>query len=201
MSAHQPIRTLNMKTAIITTAFLGVFAAASHGQAIFEFDNLYAPTRIGSIDGPLAGTGIWSQALAGQTPNSLAPVGVPVEYGPMATGTLFGGFLEPPNLQVCAFAYVKMVAWDGTLWGQSLAAVPTSQLGMTDTVPVFMSNAGLETCGPIQIPRFTQAAVVPIPEPSALALAVMAGAGVMLFCGCRKRIARLPAGGTHQRAQ
>jgi hypothetical protein len=176
-----------MKIAIITTTFLAAFAAASHGQAIFEFENVFAPTRIGSIDGPLAGTGIWSQALAGQTPDSLAPVGVPVEYGPMAAGIVPPQLVEPPNLQVCATAYVKMVAWDGTLWGQSLASVPRSQLGMTDTVPVFMSNAGLETCGPIQITRFNQAAVVPVPEPSVLGIATAAGLGCWLFGGVLRR--------------
>jgi len=190
-----------MKIAIITTTFVAAFAAASQGQAIFEFENVFAPTRIGSIDGPLAGTGIWSQALVGQTPDSLAPVGVPVEYGPMAGGILPPELLEPPNLQVCAFAYVKMVAWDGTLWGQTLATVPVSQLGMTDTVPVFMSNAGLETCGPPRIPRFTQPAVVPVPEPFVLAIALVGGLGTILFCGSRKRFAHGSGCPRHRREE
>jgi len=89
-----------------------------------------------------------------------------------------------------------MLAWDGTRWGTVLSGVPKDQFGMTDTVPVYV--AGLFGQPPFP-PHFTQSAIVPIPEPSAFGIAVLAALGALLVFGVRKRLARQSAGMTHRR--
>src|SRR5260370_37726684 len=159
----------NMKTTMFLGAWLVLLAPTGNAQGVFLSDNRTAPTRIGSIDGPLAGTNILGQMLVGLSPTSLAPVGVPVAHSaaPGFEGVAFGGILQVASVPVCEFAYVEMVAWDGRLWGQSLAAVPSSQLGMTDTVRVFLGQPASQPdlCGPVQRPFLPQPAVVPVPAP------------------------------------
>lgn len=67
-----------------------------------------------------------------------------------------------------------MLAWDGDLWGTTLADVPTDQLGRTDAVQVVLAH--LDNA---MYPRFTQPVIVPDPEPSVLAMTVMGG-GLLL---------------------
>ena len=146
------------------------------GQGVFDFFNDTAPTHLGTFDGPLAGQGIWAQALGGFTTNSLMPVGVPVEHG--AGGLLsYIQEIQVPWAPPRAIIFVQMAAWDGTLWGTSFTAVPANQIGFTDVVSV-----GLVTpTGNTQSPQFTQPAIVPaVPEPSVLVLAVLGGA-ILIF--------------------
>ena len=191
----QPISSTvaNMKTTMFLGAWLVLLAPTGYAQGVFLFDNRTAPTHIGSIDGPLAGTNILAQMLVGLSPTSLAPVGVSVAHSAASgyEGLVFGGIVAAPNVPPCEFAYVEMVAWDGRLWGGSLAAVPMSQLGMTDTVRVFLAQpANQPDCGPVFRPLFTQPAVVPVPEPSAVAIAVMGGLGPIVFFAVRRRLGR-----------
>ena len=55
------------ETLLLSTLF-------SYGQGTFLFFNGTAPTRIGSIEGPLAGAGIWAQMLVGRTSEDLQAV-------------------------------------------------------------------------------------------------------------------------------
>ncbi len=174
-------------------AWLVLLAPTGYAQGVFLFDNRTAPTRIASIDGPLAGTNILAQMLVGLSPTSLAPVGVSVAHSAASgyEGLVFGGIVAAPNVPPCEFAYVEMLAWDGRLWGQSLAAVPSSQLGMTDTVPVFFAQpANQPDCGPVFRPLFTQPAVVPVPEPSGFAIAGVFGLVALAFQCVRTRLQR-----------
>ncbi len=180
-----------MKRLSILVIIVVLDAADSHAQGLFEFYNIYAPTRIGSTDGPLAGPGIWAQMLAGASPESLAPVGIPVQHydrSGLPTGLAFGGGLAVPNVPPYQTAFVEMLAWDGTRWGTALSGVPREQLGMTDIVPVVLANPdfGLSPLAP----RFTQSAIVPVPEPSTLAIAVILGFGALLLCRVRARLGR-----------
>ncbi len=129
-------------------------------QGEFLASNASAPTRLGTIDGPFAGPGIWGQFLAGPTVESLQPIGVSMEHYPNGA---VAGMASVAGVPCGAIAQVQMVAWDGTIWGTSLAGVPANQLGRTDIVPVNLS------CDPFPFvgPSFTRAAVVPpVPEPS-----------------------------------
>ena len=49
--------------------------ARGYSQGQFLFYNGTAPTRIGTVDGPLAGPGFWAQMLAGATASDLVLVG------------------------------------------------------------------------------------------------------------------------------
>jgi hypothetical protein len=140
-----------------------------HGQGQFVFYNLSAPTRLVSIDGPLAGPGIWAEMLAGRTPDRLSPLGFPAQH--FGDGLVVGFNLTVQGIDCFETAYIQMVAWDGRLWGTSLEGVPADQLGRTDIVPHML------TCYPLPVysPMFTQPAIVPIPEPSVVMLGILAG--------------------------
>ena len=153
------------------------------GQGEFVAYNGTALTRIGSLDGPFAGPGIWGQFLAGSNVDALMPVGMALEHrGHGAVGGP-GSIIIVPGIPCGAHAFVEFVAWDRNQWGTSLAGVPFDQLGRTDIVPHLLS------CLPFAIatPQFTQPAIVPIPEPSVWALAALSGA---LSCW---RVGRRPA--------
>ncbi len=105
-------------------------------SACFPFTNDSAPTRFGSLDGPLAGPGIWAQALVGLTLDNLAPLGVPTEH--VGDGYIQYEQICPPfaNPGGWGWVYVQLAAWDGRVWGTNFTNVPTNQLGHTDTVQV-----------------------------------------------------------------
>jgi len=178
-----------MKTAIVLGMFLLALDPAAQAQGVFDFNNNFARTRIGSIDGPLAGSGIWAQMLVGPTADNMAPVGVAVEHGSPAIGLVDGGIVAVPGMPPCTFAYLEMVAWDGQLWGTSLSAVPANRLGMTDTVRVLLGGGPIP-CEAIPIPFFRQPAVVPVPEPSGLAITVVCGLVALGFHAVRMRLGR-----------
>jgi len=163
--------------AFIQTLLLGIGTVlSSHAQGTFILSNETAFTRLGSIDGPFAGPGIWGQALGGFTVDSLTPLGSPVEHrvgGPLA----FFPTIIVPWAGIGERIYVQMVVWDGTVWGNSLASVPTDQLGHTDTVPIFL----VSPTSPQFFPQFTQPAVVPVPEPSVFSLIGLNGLALLLF--------------------
>ena len=130
------------------------------------------PTRIGSVDGPLAGPEIYGQLLVGPTPNSLEPIWMAISH--FQDGTIAAPGLVTVSNVPCesfAIAYVQMVAWDSRLWGTNLAGVPVDQLGRTDVVPHEL-DCGVDPA--YSAPQFTMAAIVPIPEPPPWALALLA---------------------------
>ncbi len=181
------MKTLNEKAskqlrlALALLLALSIAAAdwTTYGQGEFLATNGSAPTRLGSIDGPLAGPAILGQFLAGATIDSLSPIGVPVQH--RFGGTIFMDGIVP-GLGCGTIAQMQMVAWDSTVWGTSLQDVPVNQLGRTDVVPVNLSCSPFPLVGPV----FRQPAIVPpVPEPS-IWLLLMLGAFWML----RLRIGR-----------
>src|SRR5688572_6778848 len=102
-----------------------LICCALHGncQGQFLFYNGSARTRIGSMDGPLAGRGFRAQMLVGDNLSSLAPVGMPLEH---TTNGAVGGIVRVtvPDVPPDTFAYVQMVAWNGVAWGTELSGVP-----------------------------------------------------------------------------
>ena len=192
---------MTRKILLAATAFL--IGLNGRPQGLFDFDNTYALTHIGSINGPLAGPGIWAQMLAGASPDSLAPAGMPAEHLDILgvpSGRVVGAAVFVPGVPGCQTAFVEMLAWDGSRWGTVLSGVPKSQLGMTDIVPVVLAEPNGPGSHPLA-PHFTQSAVVPVPEPSTLAVAAVAGVAVLLFCGSPKRIARRSADVRRPRAE
>ena len=146
-------------------ASCGLFA-----QGVFVGVNSFARTRLGSLDGPFAGTNIVGQMLGGATPSSLQPVG-PIDYHNNGVFSVFP-YIAVPDVPPYAYAYVQMLAWDSTYWGSSLADVPNDQLGRTDVVIVQLRTG--EFPDTAFVPRFTLPAIVPpIPEPSSLALTII----------------------------
>ena len=127
-----------MKLQLVIGMIVLLLASPASGQGKFAFNNIAARTHIGSLDGPLADSDIWAEPLVGLTPETLMPLGIAVQHYaglvPRVTFTV-------PGVQPCEFAYVQMVAWDGSLWGTSLAQVPPDQLGRTDTLHIFLGGA------------------------------------------------------------
>lgn len=142
-------------------------------QGKFIYWNFGPPTRFGSIDGPLAGPEIYGQMLVGLTPDSLEPILVAIphhEGGKFGTGLLTVVPNVPCEFPDIVIVYMQMVAWDSRLWGTSLGGVPADQLGRTDVV-LHQLDCVAEVW---YAPRFTMPAIVPIPEPSPWALALLA---------------------------
>ena len=110
----------------ILILFVCVAAHSSIAQGVFTgVVGGSLRTRVGSIDGPFAGTNIGGQFLAGATTESLVPVGLP---GPHANGSIFVGTVSVTNLIPPQFIFVQLVAWDSVQWGPTFATVPTDQL-------------------------------------------------------------------------
>ena len=122
---------------------------------------------------PFAGAGIFGQALVGTNTESLTPVGFAVEHGGQ-NGYVSARLVSVPGIEGATLVYIQMVAWNGLQWGTTLDGVPENQLGRTDIVTHYLSYS----FQPSFAPQFTQGAIVPIPEPSTVALAVL-GAGAL----------------------
>jgi len=137
-------------------------------------------TRIGAADGSLAHASILAQMLVGLNMNSLTPVGVPTNH---IQGAVFGGTVTVPGIPGNTTAYMQMVAWNGDFWGSSLAGVPADQIGRTDIVPLGLTWPWQ----PSFPPRFTQGAIVPIPEPSTWLLAMLGTGAVLVARFVRRR--------------
>src|SRR5258708_5142631 len=162
-----------------TTAFLIAFSGRSQG--LFNYSTVgIVRTHVGSIDGPLAGNNIWAQMLAGTSPDALAPVAVPVQHlvlpgGP--TGWINAGTASVPGVPGGQTAYFEMLVWDGARWGTTFSLVPKDQLGMTAVVPLALYDY-FGCCGP-PAPPFTRSAIVPVPEPTTLAIGIFPAAGTV----------------------
>jgi hypothetical protein len=177
-----------MKSIAVLAAAVLVINLNARPQGYLSLDNVHAPTHLGSIDGPLAGTGIWAQFFAGATADSLAPVGAPVQhltYMGLPTGRALGGVISVPWGVPGQTAYEEMLAWDGTRWGTAFSGVPKDQFGTTDFVPVEITGVG-PGWSP-ELPPFTRSAIVPVPEPSVLGIAVIGGLGALLLRACWQR--------------
>ncbi len=161
-------------------------ARAAYSQGNFMFYNPTAPTHVGSLNGPLAGPGVWGQALVGTTVDSLSPLGVPLEH--QANGVVPATVMTVPGVFAGEDVFVQMAAWDGTVWGASLSAVPPNQIGYTDVLSLGLVTGGGQ---PLQVTRFTTPAVVPsVPEPGFLSMTILGG--MALFCAvnsdrCRRK--------------
>ena len=170
-----------MKRQSLFCIVLVVFGMSpAFGQGSLLLYNPGAPTRIGSIDGPLAGPGILGQFLVGATSDSLTPIGFPLEH--TAGGIVFGGVgtvPQPPR----TYVQVQLVAWNSEIWGDSLENVPLEWRGTTDIVPVFLS---LYPTQPAFSPVFTQPAIVPVPEPGVVSLFCL-GCGIAALRLFRKK--------------
>jgi len=159
--------------------FVCLAAHASFAQGVFFGSNVSGRTRVGSIGGPLAGTNIFGQFLAGALSDSLVPVGAATPH--FEDGVFALGTVTVPGVPANTSAFVQLLAWDGTAWGSDLAGVPADQLGRTDIVTVFLSDGFL----PSYAPMFSQPAIVPIPEPSTWAL--LAFGTFVFWCARRRR--------------
>ncbi len=172
-----------MNKTLLTILVLVWLPLKTRSQGIFTFYNLTAQTHLGSIDGPLAGSGIWGQALVGVNESSLSPLGPAVEH--RTPGVVGPITLSVPGVFAGDDVFVQMAAWDGTVWGPSFGQVPANQIAYTDILSVsLVSGLG----APPEITRFTKPAVVPpVPEPGALAMVILGGTG-MLYAFHRRRM-------------
>ena len=160
-----------MKTFLLSVACVLTITLNVTAQGEFAACNR-VPTRIGSIDGPLAGPSHWGQFFVGRTPDSLSPVAAPRPHDDsVVEGVVSCLIVEVDGILGGERAFVQMAAWDGAVWGIAFAEVPENQLGWTDVVSVKLTIP-LEPDAP---PPFTQPAIIPpVPEPSTLALGLVA---------------------------
>jgi hypothetical protein len=160
-----------MKATVLLSMICLWISGSSYGQGVFYGSNVSGRTRLGSLDGPLAGTNIVGQFMGGPGPSSLQPVGL-LGYH-YENGVFFVGYVSVPDVPPRELAYVQLLAWDSIFWGTTLANVPADQLGRTDIASVLLTTGTFPDV--VYSPRFTQPAIVPpIPEPSVWALGVLA---------------------------
>ncbi len=154
-------------------------------QGHFLIYNASAPTHLTSADGPTAGRGIYGQMLFGETPDSLAPVYVALEHAPNGVVGPITFVVDDWTCLTQTSGYAQFLAWDGTRYGTDLANVPQGAIGRTDIVPVSV------TClvQPATAPIFSRGAVVPIPEPSLIALSLLSLGALILKNRFSKKIA------------
>src|SRR2546429_7808457 len=147
------------RSTILLFAMWLALQAHGQGNGYLFFQNDYAPTRLISANGPLAGPGYWAQALVGLTPDSLESFGVPTEHrgdllGVIHAESIWVPFANPDPMYGNGSVYLQLVAWDGRVWGTNYGSVPKNQLGHTDTVIVGLDMPP----GPGYDPQFTQPA-------------------------------------------
>jgi hypothetical protein len=162
---------------VLVLLLAGVFQQVA-AQGSFLGYNSMAQTRISTFDGVTAGTNIFGQFLAGTNLNSLVPVGVPSLH--------VNGYVVPTRVTVNGidggtYAWVQLVAWNRSLWGETLDGVPADQLGRTDIASIFLSYFWQ----PVGAPTFSQPAIVPIPEPSLVLLSLLAAGLFVLHSAVR----------------
>jgi len=137
-----------------------------------------ARTRLGSIDGPLAGEEIWAQAFAGFTPTSLQPVDNSVPHLPdlgikQLEGYFNLGITIIPDIPLDTPGFVQVAAWDSSVWGRDFRQVPETQFGYSEVAP-FRAYRGAPN--PPSLVLLTKSIIVPtIPEPETWALLAMGG--------------------------
>ncbi len=170
-------------------ALLPVLALSlgAQAQGVFLTTNAGNQTRLGSLDGAFAGTNIYGLFLAGPSADSLVPVGFAAPH--FVNGGWTIGRVSVPTVPAYSYAFVQLVAWDSLLWGIDFAQVPTDQIGRTDVVSVFLTTGDFPDV--LFGSRFTQPAIVPVPEPAAWALLALAG-GVVLGSRFAHRRRALP---------
>ena len=180
---------------MIAILIVGLVPLQASAQGTFVWSNPTAPTRLYKLDGPLAGTGIWGQMLVGTDAGNVMPLGIATEHiriGNRSTGIVSGlgnGIVSVPGIECRQFTYIQFVAWDGEAWGTDLEFVPEHQLGRTDIVSHLLAGC---LGDPETAPRFTQPAMVPpIPEPSTMALLLLAGGAAIIST---RRFRRYPGG-------
>jgi hypothetical protein len=154
--------------------------------SFFGSNSAETKTRIAAIGGPLASSNILGQFLVGTNADSLSPVGMPLAHH---SGVISAGRVTVPGVDGGVYAWVQMVAWDRLLWGESFSGVPADQFGRTDIVSIFLSYFWQ----PVGAPTFTQAAIVPVPEPTLLALGFV---GACLIILASRRCRAKPRRGT-----
>jgi hypothetical protein len=159
-----------MKTLILMLLLL---ACAYNGEAqgMFIYDNISAPTRIGSLNGPLAGTNTWGQMLLGLSENSLVAIGYPQRH---SYGTIDERAYTAEGIPPLTPVYIQMAAWSD-VWGPSINDVPVNQVGKSDVYCTWLTTDP----APIYAPYFTIPAVVPVPEPTILSAVFL---GFILLC-------------------
>ena len=161
----------------LVVALLGLCGTATNlnGQGYFQFQGGGAPTRVGSIDGPLAESNIVSQILAGVDGLTLTPVGDPKpnHFGIIVTRNI----VEVPFLNTQDTAFVRYAAWDASIWGMDYRKVPSEDVGISSLSTVFLYQKDRDA---YLNPVFHGAVVVPfsVPEPGSV---VLAGLGFVVL--------------------
>lgn len=145
------------------SAFSILLMGLCKGDGVFEFANFSAPIRIGSQDGPQAGSNIVALPLVGLASDSLTPIGAP-HNSLNSTGVIAPYLVNVSYAGPTDSVFVRIAAWDSTQFGLNFSAVPVSSIGLSDTVRVFLSPAPFQA---YQRPPFQLSPVVPVtvPEP------------------------------------
>jgi hypothetical protein len=178
--------------AIMVLGVLPATAAWSQGQIYFANISSGVDAPIYDIDGTtrLAGPGFLAGLYIAPVGQSLAPLADPVPFLTTSPGYFRGPILTVPGVPVGSTAAVQVVAWrasDGPSYAE--ANHPGGHVGSSGLLNVTLVGGAQPPSSLIGLQSFSLHEVVP--EPSVLALGLLAGCAAMFWSGPRRRARHL----------
>jgi hypothetical protein len=162
------------KLALTVASMLVAVYAYGQGTVLFDTSIGYPDAIVTYADSgdPAAGPDAVGQLYGGLDMNSLAPQGVPVEFGLEADGLagwiITGGVVTVDNAAAgTAGYYVQLRAWN------------TAAPGLVGESPALQLTLGGGTLPPADLTGLGPT-VIPVPEPSVIALGLLGAAALLI---------------------
>lgn len=167
---------------LIVAAAVGLVAVGALAQGQFNFGNRVTVAGIDAKvfrpDGvtPLAGADYWAQAYVGTTPDSLAPVGSPVNFRTgAAAGYISSTIVTVPGKPGGTQVWVEMRAWQAGANSYEAAVDGGLLFGKSDPVQLTLAEAPNTPPDMVGLKSFSL-----VPEPSTMALGLLGAAALLL---------------------
>lgn len=132
--------------------------------------------RLDTLSGAYIGATYLGQIFAGSSAGSLAPIGSPVAFrnntSGVGTGIISAGELAIPGIAAGSPAFIQLRAWEaagGATW-DAASVNPAARVGQSATITVTLGGG---TLPPAYLAGLAEFAVVPVPEPSTIALGLL----------------------------
>lgn len=178
-----------MKKLVLTLA-LGMACASALAQGTLNFANagvgVNAPVYMLETTGvKLAGGDYLAQLWAGDSAANLAAVGPTATFATGAQAGYFtaatgGGVRTIDGIAGGSDAVVQVRVWNAAA-GATWAAASVNPIGFIGTSGTFTVKLAVPPATPPNLVGLTSFAIVPVPEPSTLALAGLGAAAMLIF--------------------
>ncbi len=167
---------------LIVAAAVGFVAVGALAQGQFNFGNRVTVAGIDAKvyrpDGvtPLDGTNYWAQAYVGTSPDSLVPVGSPVNFRTgAAAGYISSTIVTVPGRPGGTTVWVEMRAWEAGADTYDAALAGGRLYGKSDPIQLTLAEAPTPPNDMVGLKSFSL-----VPEPSTMALGLLGAAALLL---------------------